>query len=176
MLCVCVWCVFTLSVVASSNSMMRNSSNSFCSLNSCDSFKMTASLFSNWCMRSNNSSVLLFSRVCENRKIPFSVNHKCIHVWITEFSFLYFFLLNFRSYTLVWWWGYMKHGIDFDSIFLSDCSQSLYSIIIIIDWIKSFIIVKKYYFENKRFVYPNIHADCRPEWTLSNDQHTLHML
>lgn len=47
----------------SSNSIIRNSSSSFCSFSSFDSFKMVASLFSNWWIRSISSSILLFSRV-----------------------------------------------------------------------------------------------------------------
>lgn len=44
--------------------MIRNSSSSFCSRSSCDSFNMMASLHSNWCIRSSSASCLLFSRVC----------------------------------------------------------------------------------------------------------------
>lgn len=54
--------VHTLSA-PSSSSMIRNSNSSFCSRNSCDSFKMMASLHSSWCILSSNASCLLLSRV-----------------------------------------------------------------------------------------------------------------
>lgn len=112
------WFVLTLSL-PSSNSIMRNSSNSFCSCNSCNSLSNSASLHSNRCMRSNSCLslvLMLFSldwirsenhkntmKIAENENICFGVSWFSFLPLSLPLLFIYWFVcMCARPCVYVW--------------------------------------------------------------------------